>query len=73
MLPPSLLSCSSWVSVYAALTHCTWPMRIPHPLDMCEGRKMTAAGFEPTQLVLVELGSTPLNHSGKVSMAEKAS
>ena len=29
--------------------------------------KMTAVGFEPTQLALVELESTPLDHSGKVS------
>ena len=28
---------------------------------------MTAVGFEPTQLALVELESTPLDHSGKVS------
>jgi hypothetical protein len=71
MLPPSLLSCSSWVSMYAALAHCTWPT--PHPLDMRDGRKMTAAGFEPTQPVLVELESTPLKHSGKLSVAENAS
>jgi hypothetical protein len=30
-------------------------------------RKMTPVGFEPTQLALVELESTPLDHSGKVS------
>ena len=30
--------------------------------------KMTAVGFEPTQLVLVELESTPLDHSGKLSV-----
>ena len=29
---------------------------------------MTAVGFEPTQLALVELGSTPLDHSGKLSV-----
>ena len=29
---------------------------------------MTAVGFEPTQLSLVELESTPLDHSGKLSM-----
>ena len=28
---------------------------------------MTAVGFEPTQLALVELESTPLDHSGKLS------
>ena len=31
---------------------------------------MTPVGFEPTQLALVELESTPLDHSGKVSVAE---
>ena len=30
--------------------------------------EMTAVGFEPTQLSLVELESTPLDHSGKLSM-----
>ena len=30
---------------------------------------MTAVGFEPTQLALVELESTPLDHSGKLSLA----
>ena len=30
--------------------------------------KMTAVGFEPTQLALVELESTPLDHSGKLSL-----
>ena len=29
---------------------------------------MTAVGFEPTQLALVELEFTPLDHSGKLSM-----
>ena len=29
--------------------------------------KLTPVGFEPTQLALVELESTPLDHSGKVS------
>ena len=31
--------------------------------------KMTAVGFEPTQLALVELESTPLDHSGKLSLS----
>ena len=30
---------------------------------------MTPVGFEPTQLALVELESTPLDHSGKVLLA----
>ena len=37
---------------------------------MCAGGpkpRMTAVGFEPTQLALVELESTPLDHSGKLS------
>ena len=29
---------------------------------------MTPVGFEPTQLALMELESTPLDHSGKVSL-----
>ena len=29
--------------------------------------RMTAVGFEPMQLALVELESTPLDHSGKLS------
>ena len=32
-----------------------------------DAAKMTPVGFEPTQLSLVELESTPLDHSGKVS------
>ena len=31
--------------------------------------EMTPVGFEPTQLALVELESTPLDHSGKVSLS----
>jgi hypothetical protein len=48
-------------------------MRMPHPLDMLEGEQMTAVGFEPMQLALVELESAPLDHSGKLSLAEYAS
>lgn len=33
---------------------------------------MTPVGFEPTQFALVELESTPLDHSGKVSTAWEA-
>ena len=32
---------------------------------------MTPVGFEPMQFALVELESTPLDHSGKVSTAWK--
>ena len=35
-------------------------------------RNMTPVGFEPTQLALVELESTPLDHSGKVSWSSKS-
>ena len=38
---------------------------IEHTLNKC--KKLTAVGFEPTQLALVELESTPLDHSGKLS------
>ena len=31
---------------------------------------LTAVGFEPTQLALVELESTPLDHSGKLSLTK---
>ena len=34
--------------------------------------QMTAVGFEPTQLALVELESTPLDHSGKLSLPQRA-
>ena len=33
--------------------------------------EMTPVGFEPTQLALVELESTPLDHSGKVSLGPR--
>ena len=33
----------------------------------CKNKTLTAVGFEPTQLALVELESTPLDHSGKLS------
>ena len=33
-------------------------------------KKLTAVGFEPTQLALVELESTPLDHAGKLSVSE---
>ena len=35
--------------------------------DVVEQLAVTPVGFEPTQLALVELESTPLDHSGKVS------
>jgi hypothetical protein len=37
--------------------------------DHTNRKNMTPAGFEPAQLALVELESTPLDHSGKVSMS----
>ena len=41
---------------------------VPHRLTLWTVPKlMTPAGFEPTQLALVELESTSLDHSGKVS------
>ena len=33
-----------------------------------EQTKMAEVGFEPTQFTLVELESTPLDHSGKLSL-----
>ena len=41
-----------------------------HPPDRCRAPGsfyVTPVGFEPTQLALAELESTPLDHSGKVS------
>ena len=32
---------------------------------------VTPVGFEPTQLALVELESTPLDHSGKLSLVSR--
>ncbi len=50
------------------------PIAAPEPVNdlapASERRRqngMTPVGFEPTQLALVELESTPLDHSGKVS------
>ena len=59
--------------MYAAVAHFKWPMRMTHPLEMLDGRQVTAVGLEPTQLALVELESAPLDHSGKLSLAENAS
>ena len=33
--------------------------------------QLTPVGFEPTQLALVELESTPLDHSGKLSSMDE--
>ena len=41
-------------------------------VHIAEKRNMTPVGFEPTQLALVELESTPLDHSGKVSCCIEA-
>ena len=42
---------------------------VVHPsVNKASAGKMTPVGFEPTQLALVELESTPLDHSGKVSL-----
>ena len=41
------------------------PVAAPKARNM--PKYMTAVGFEPTQLALVELESTPLDHSGKLS------
>ena len=38
----------------------------------CGCSQLTAVGFEPTQLALVELESTPLDHSGKLSLVHHA-
>ena len=52
--------------------HVSWIGRPDFLVDAClqkaETKTMTAVGFEPTQLALVELESTPLDHSGKLSL-----
>ena len=42
-------------------------MKEQSPIDCIWCHELTAVGFEPTQLALVELESTPLDHSGKLS------
>jgi hypothetical protein len=47
---------------------CKGPLRDPNPRQRkAPDKTLTPVGFEPTQLALVELESTPLDHSGKVS------
>jgi hypothetical protein len=41
---------------------------LPYASNIKVVGQMTAVGFEPTQLALVELESTPLDHSGKLSL-----
>jgi hypothetical protein len=43
------------------------------PLSVARARdyQMTPVGSEPSQPALVELGSTPLDHSGKKSLSRK--
>ena len=51
-----------------ALPKCKGHLQDPNPRQRkAPGKTMTPVGFEPTQLALVELESTPLDHSGKVS------
>ena len=45
------------------------PARAVHLCQQLPQSHMTPVGFEPTQFALVELESTPLDHSGKVSTA----
>ena len=49
--------------------HCRVDQIYVMPYD---GREVTPVGFEPTQLALVELESTSLDHSGKVSMVTQS-
>ena len=42
-------------------------MKEQSQIDCISCHELTAVGFEPTQLALVELESTPLDHSGKLS------
>ena len=57
-----LMSCGIF---FFSKLHCRVDQIYVMPYD---GREVTPVGFEPTQLALVELESTPLDHSGKVSV-----
>ena len=51
-----------------AVSKCKGHLQDPNPRQRkATDKTMTPVGFEPTQLALVELESTPLDHSGKVS------
>ena len=51
-----------------AVPNCKGHLQDPNPRQRnATDKTMTPVGFEPTQLALVELESTPLDHSGKVS------
>ena len=49
-----------------------WTLAQPVCMTIGEVSEMTAVGFEPTQLALVELESTPLDHSGKLSLTTRS-
>ena len=76
---PFLTLCSSNAETESHLNPLLHPLPrppVPEPSTctviiqaMCEQKNMTAVGFEPTQLALVELESTPLDHSGKLSLS----
>ena len=59
----------------ASLMYMVWRCGVASTDNACDIAKtknntsngMTPVGLEPTQLALVELESTPLDHSGKVS------
>ena len=54
--------------VAGAIPECKGHLRDPNRSQRkTTDKTMTPVGFEPTQLALVELESTPLDHSGKVS------
>ena len=51
-----------------AVSKCKGHLQDPNPRQRkATDKTMTPVGFEPAQLALVELESTPLDHSGKVS------
>jgi hypothetical protein len=59
--------CVGWVSVSGSKSMRELKANLRAEHSGCL-RKMTPVGFEPTQLALVELESTPSDHSGKVSL-----
>ena len=60
---------SCHVGSFFSKLHCRVDQIYVMPYD---GREVTPVGFEPTQLALVELESTPFDHSGKVSMVTES-
>ena len=55
--------------IYICMHVCMGKFSVNLSVLQCPPPFLTPVGFEPTQLALVGLESTPLDHSGKVSTA----